>query len=176
MDLHELSGRQLNDLAAGVRILEPVLDLDGGIPAWLYLLTSSPEAITRAKEAIEAQSQMDYGEEAAPEITEVAISLQVGGDDLYYLVGSGIKLQNETFVYKTVEGIRTSDFTWGDSEVKLGLKDIGKIALSNWDGDLENFLEEYGKAFVPASKPPIQRNQEAVTNKPVNPIDNYLTS
>jgi hypothetical protein len=182
MEPIKISPEQLEKLADGIRIMESVVNREQMPELWIYALTSEWETLAKAQDCLQEQGDRDLDEEsgqtfAAPQLSEVAVALPVGGDDLYYLAGSGMDLSNEAFAYRVAgEGSRTTDFTWSRDPAKLRISDFKQIELADSDIYLDEFLDRNGTA-VPGN-PTVKRDQEATQPKrsPRNSIDSYLAS
>lgn len=181
MEPVQISSEQLEDLAKGIRVMELAVESENMSELWVLALTSSQEALWKAQEAIQESAEGDEDSPApeAPKLNEIAIAFPVkGGDDLYYLVGSGMRLQKETFAYKVAsEGARVLDFTWARTPAKLRLSDLKVIELSDSDIYLDEFLERNGTAVASPAPKAVTRSQEATNpQESTNPIDQYLAS
>lgn len=161
----EIDAERLAKVHDGLDLLEAVDRAEGGgalksLDLHLYGITTNPQIIDAAREAI-ADSE-DLAEEDV-QITEVAVAIPLDADTVYYLTGSGIKLNREDFAYMGSggEGVRQLSFAFAHYKPTVALSYFSKIAIASSDSWIDDFLRKYGSGTPAQITPAVHRNQEA---------------
>lgn len=180
MRFFEVSEHDLQDARPGLMLVEQLLKDDNFVP-YFYGLTTKADVLYACQSAIEDDAGRDDDDNAieVPQLTQVAVAIPFGADTIYYLAGSGLSLQNEDFAYATPsEGARTLSLRWGRQRPRVHLTDFTKMALSDSDMDLDEFLKQYATKLETPTK--VTREQvpavKASSHKAslLNPIDRFL--
>jgi hypothetical protein len=109
----------------------------------------------------------EYNEVHDVSVDNVVIALELSGDVLHYLLGSGVRLTDEEFAYSSSGEIRTCSIKWsGDQNAMLSLSNLDRYVLSNSDSWMDRFL----KLEVPESV-----DQSAEENKSINRTEEAIT-
>lgn len=181
MDFVTITADDLNKLREALEIISR-LDNHGerAITLTLYGLTSDPQVIAAVKDAVAQDAEIQ--EEDVKIAGEVAVAIEMSGDILYYLTGSGLKLDTEevAFTKGGGNGIDTIQMTWSSVKAKVNVSSFSTMAISRDSWDANTFLRQYGnKAQAPAATPaappstdtdPVRRYQEDKKNeKPAAP-------
>jgi len=179
MRYKEVTNEQLEAARPGLALIEEVWDE----PIYLYLygLTSDKVALMDAREAIQESFDEEEadGRDGVPELVQVAIAIGLSDDTLHYLIGGGLKIGREEFSYTVPgEGARTTSFGGSGLRPRLKLSDFSKLAISNSDTWLDDFLT--ANTATAEVHPPVKRDEAATRQASAtsirNPIDSYLNS
>lgn len=161
----DVTVEDLKTLQGALKVLEP---LGEPIELYLYALTQDPGIVDAAKEAIAAYSDEEGLSEEDIQLTEVAIEVQLSPDKLYYLVGSGLRLQKgDEFSYMggQGEGVREIGWNWTRRGPTATVGSFSKMALGRDSGWGDKFLMQYGSKQP--MKVEVKRNAPATG---VNPM------
>ena len=157
----EIDAERLPHLHEALELLEMVdRDAMRTLDLHLYGLTSNPQIVDAAKEAI-AESE-DVAEEDV-QLAEVAVSIPLSSDMVYYLTGSGLTLRDEDFAYMGGggEGVRTQSFTFSHYKPRVPLSYFSKIALASSDAWLDDFLRKESAGKPAEVTQNVRRSEEA---------------
>lgn len=163
----EVSKEELQNIRPALALLERVHhEMDSEIADYtIYGIVTKPLVLTAAQETEEYWADMDE-EESAPQFREIALSIPMSSDNLYYLTGSGLYLHDITFAFfgGEDEGVRTRRFEANAAHgVKIHLDDFNHLALADGDVWLDSYLQNHGNKYV-ANKEVVQRDEEATLN------------
>ncbi len=135
---------------------------------YVYGMTKSPALLDAAREAVAGYSNEEISEEDVI-LTEIAIAIPLSADNLYYLMGSGLKLhREETFSYigGQGEGPREVNFGYATFRPQVTLADFEHIAMADSNGYLDRFLTKYGVGAPAQIKKKVRRDEEATQPVP----------
>lgn len=175
----EVGKEELSEARPGLMLVERV-SRNNNEPIYLYLygLTSDSLVLTSAYETlIDGFDEEEETEErsAVQKPTQVAVCIPLNSDTLYYLTGSGLLLQDESFAYMTGEdGARKNHLSNPRPRPRMTLDDFTKMAISDDESWLDDFLTEHGAASKPVV---VKRDQQAVMaskKSSTNVIDHFL--
>jgi hypothetical protein len=142
----DISEDQALKLREGLELLE-TLDRDAvrELDLCIYGLTSDPQVLDAAREAIASDSEDEISEEDV-QLGEVAIAIPISSDTIYALTGSGIKLKDEYFVYPGVggEGTRRGYFFSANYRPVVTMHSFSHMALAASDSWIDDYLEKTG--------------------------------
>jgi hypothetical protein len=161
----DISEDQALKLREGLELLE-TLDRDAvrGLDLCLYGLSSDPQVLDAAREAIASDSEDEIAEQDV-QIGEVAVAIPISSDTIYALTGSGIKLKDEYFAYAGVggEGTRRGYFFSANYRPTVTMHSFSHVALASSDSWVDDFLEKTGgKGVSPTEiKKKVQRSEPA---------------
>lgn len=163
MPIHfiDIDAKRLSNLHEALEILESV-DREGvrALDLTVYGLTSDQMLVDAAKEAI-ADSE-DVAEEDV-QLSEIAVALPLSSDYIYYLAGSGLRIQREEFAYMGGggEGIRQQSFISAHFKPTVSFKMFSKLAIASSDAWLDDFLRQEGSGKPAQVKQNVRRTEEA---------------
>lgn len=179
MNFIEVSREQLLELHHALSLFEKLnSDIIGELDLYLYAITTSPTILDAAKEAIADYMNDTATEEAVAvseqdvELSEVAVAIPCSSDALYYLLGTGLKVQQEEFVYNSGdsgEGVRQMSFVHATFKPRMAITDFTEIALAQSSSWADEFLKRFGQhdpALV--EKKQVNRTEEAT--QPAEPM------
>ena len=176
MEFNEVTRKDIETLRPGLQLLELALTTEALSDLYLYGLTTDGDVIECAREVL--QDEMDADDEAepqtAPALKEVAVALPASPDTLYYLVGSGLRLQHESFAYRTPnEDARTRTFTFASFRPDVRVEDFTTLCLQEGSDYLDEFLKKFGSQEAPVPVTPKAKEPPKGTFS--NPIDDFLS-
>ncbi len=161
----EIDAKRLEALHAGLDLLEAVDRSEGGealkhLDLHVYGISTDAQILDAARESIADNN--DLAEEDV-QVGEVAVSIPLGADTIYALMGSGIRLEREDFAYMGSggEGIRSSSFTFAQFKPTVTLNNFSKLALASSDSWIDDFLKKNGTGKPAVVTPNVHRTQEA---------------
>lgn len=183
MRYQEVTKQELATLRPALSLIERVVPSLSLPDLYLYGLTSYKAALMDAREALVSQFDEeleDAERRAVTEPSQIAVCIPLSSDILYYLIGSGLKLTDETFAYQTdKDGVRTRSFE-GQSGVPTRITDdaFTAMALSDSDSWVDDFLAEYGtkQEAAPSGSLPESEVPKAPPPTSQNAIDQYLNT
>lgn len=182
MRFFEVSEHALEDARPGLLLVEQLLKDEHFVP-FLYGLTTKTDVLYAAQSAIEDDAGEDEegNQIEVPKIAEVAVAVPFSSDTLYYLAGSGLMLQNEDIAYFAGdEGARTLSIRWSGMRPRVHVNDFTKMALSDSDLDLDEFLKQYGKGLeatsTTVSREAVPAVKASSKKASLNPIDQFLAN
>lgn len=147
----------LSTLLPAMKILERVGSIS--LDYCVYGLTSDPGVIAQAEEAIKEEGD-DEDLETSHHVSEVAVAIPLSSDSLYFLEGSGMPIKHLEFAYMTGgEGARTSTFLWRNSSTKILSSAFTKLAISDDDTWIDDFLQKNASPEAPE----VSRTEEATS-------------
>jgi len=161
----DISEDQALQLREGLELLE-TLDRDAvrGLDLCIYGLTSDPQILDAAREAIASDSEDEIAEDDI-QLGEVAVAIPISSDTIYALTGSGIKLKDEYFAYPggEGEGTRRGYFFSANYRPVVTMHSFSHMALASSDSWIDDYLEKTGgKGVQPTQiKKKVQRTEEA---------------
>jgi hypothetical protein len=174
----QISSADVDKLYPALQILERVNhESESSLEYSLYGLTSDPGIIAYAESAL----QEFYSEEEDGQtfkLTDIAISFPMSSDGVYYLTGSGLRIESQSFAYQTGsdEGVRTAEFSWtpsGGTVPRMTLNDFSVLALADGDSWLDEFYKEFREKI---SKPEELERTEPAAEAPIEESgDNNIT-
>lgn len=160
MAYFSVSPKEITDAQAGIQLIR-WLPKGNDLDIYLYGLTSAPEILDAAQEAIFDDAGTDEDDNPLSEevnLKAVAIVIYLSSEVIGYLEGSGLKLEYDEFAYLAPgEGPRTLSFQWVKPVPKIRLDQFSELAISDSADELDSFL----KAHVSNNKPKIVRNEKA---------------
>jgi hypothetical protein len=152
-------------LREGLELLE-TLDRDAvkELDLCFYGLSSDPQILDAAREAIASDSENEVAEQDV-QIGEVAVAIPISSDTIYALTGSGIRLKDEYFAYAGSggEGTRRGYFFSASYRPTVTMHSFSHVALASSDSWVDDFLEKTGgKNVAPTQiKEKVQRSEPA---------------
>jgi hypothetical protein len=152
-------------LREGLELLE-TLDRDAvkELDLCFYGLSSDPQVLDAAREAIASDSEDEVAEQDV-QIGEVAVAIPISSDTIYALTGSGIRLKDEYFAYAGTggEGTRRGYFFSASYRPTVTMHSFSHVALASSDSWVDDFLEKTGgKNVAPTQiKEKVQRSEPA---------------
>jgi len=161
----DISEDQALKLREGLELLE-TLDRDAvtGLDLCLYGLSSDPQILDAAREAIASDSEDEIAEQDV-QIGEVAVAIPISSDTIYALTGSGIRLKDEYFAYAGSggEGTRRGYFFSASYRPTVTMHSFSHVALASSDSWVDDFLEKVGGKNVSPTeiKKKVQRSEPA---------------
>jgi len=161
---------QMLKLREGLELLE-TLDRDAvrELDLFIYGLTSDPQVLDAAKEAIASDSEEEVSEDDV-QLGEIALAIPISADTIYALTGSGIKLKDEYFAYPGVggEGIRRSYMYSANYRPTVTLHSFSHLALASSDSWIDDYLGKIGGKAAPTEiAKKVQRTEDATRPQPV---------
>jgi hypothetical protein len=157
----EVSKEEIQNLRPAIQLLERVNHASSSTMAdyTIYGLTTNPEILQAAAESV----YVDEAEgETPPQFSEVAVAIPVSSDFLYYLTGSGLKVNGLDFAYPGMtqgEGIRTDKFSDAINP-RVILDNFAHIAIADGDVWLDDFFNQHVQAQPQHHE--VERDEEAV--------------
>jgi hypothetical protein len=188
MRYSEVDKEELREARPGLLLVERVTrETHEPLALCLYGITTNAGLVKAAHEAIvgqfdEEEESEQRKNEAVP--TEVAVSISLNSDTLYYLTGSGLLLQEEAFSYLGgKDGARRSHLENPRPRPRVTLDDFTVLAIADDDTWLDDFLTAFASKAAPKAAPAkaIERDRKAVTASIKTPsknnaIDGFLNS
>lgn len=172
----------LEGLRQALNLLERVIER-APIKLYFYGLSNHTGVLAKANDALEEEAEVGEDEPAKPstQVSQVAVCIQLSGDTIHYLIGSGLILRRESFAYiGGGDGVRTSDLGYSHKQTRVTDEDFTEMALSESDNWLDDFLEKHGKKGagttepVSRSEPATSEGEESEPEPEPNPIDEFL--
>jgi hypothetical protein len=157
----DVNPERLSDLHGALELIESVdREAFRNLDLHIYGITSNPQIVDAAKEAIAENA--DLAEEDV-QLSEVAVAIPLSADIIYYLAGSGLKLQREDFAYMGSggEGVRTMGFAFSHYKPTVNLGYFSKLALASSDAWLDDFLKKEGSGKPAQVAQNVRRTEEA---------------
>jgi len=157
----EINAERLSHLHEGLELLEQVdRDAMNTLDLYLYGISTNPQIIDAAKEAIAEDAEL---EESDVQLSEVAVAIRMSSDIIYYLDGSGLALHKEDFAYMGSggEGVRQLSFAFSHYKPRVTLSYFTKIALASSDAWLDDFLRKEGSGQGAQVTKNVHRTEEA---------------
>jgi hypothetical protein len=157
----DVNPERLSNLHEALELIESVdADAFRNIDLHVYGLTSDPQIVDSAKEAIAEDAEVA---EEDVQLSEVAVAIPLSSDIIYYLAGSGLKLQREDFAYTGAggEGVRTMSFAFAHFKPRVTLARFSKLALASSSAWLDDFLKQQGSGKPAQVTPNVRRTEEA---------------
>lgn len=161
----DIDAERLSALHDGLELLEAVDRAEGGdafksLDLHVYGVTNDPQILDAAREAIADSNDLA---EQDVQVSEVAVSIPIGADTIYALLGSGIRLDREDFAYMGTggEGIRSMSFTFAHYKPTVTLHNFSKLAIASSDSWVDDFLRKEGTGQAATITPNVHRTQEA---------------
>jgi hypothetical protein len=165
----DIDKERLSHLHEGLELLEMVdRDHVAEMDLCLYGITSDPQVLDAAREAIADEAELD---ESDVQLTEVAVAIPISSDTIYALTGSGIRLKNEEFSYlgSGGNGIRSMSFTFAHYKPTVNLNAFSKVGLASSSSWVDDFLRKEGNKQPAKITPNVHRTEEATQPAPVAP-------
>lgn len=166
----DVNSEQLSNLHEALNLLESVdRDAFSGLDLFIYGLSDNPQIVDAAKEAIAESEEVS---EEDVQLSEVAVAIQLSADMIYYLAGSGLRLQREDFAYmgQGGEGVRTFSFAFAHYKPTANLGYFKKLAVASSDAWLDDFLRKEGSGKPAVVTQNVRRTEEATQpGAPVTP-------
>jgi len=128
-----VTAEELLKLREGLDILSKLEDTREMLrDIYIYGISSDMAILDAAKEAIAAESEERISEENV-QLSEVAIAIPLSSDIVYYLTGSGLKLNREEFAYtgEAGEGVRELGFQWARMKPTITAGNFSQMALAS---------------------------------------------
>jgi hypothetical protein len=164
----DISEDQALRLREGLELLE-TLDRDAvkDLDLYLYGITSDPQILDAAREAIAETSEEIISEEDV-QLSEIAIAIPISSDTIYALTGSGIRLEKEYFAYISGEGegARRTYLYSANYHPTVTLHSFQHIALGESDSWIDDYLEKEGSKQPAEIKKKVQRTEDATRPVP----------
>ena len=156
----DVTADDLKNLRQALVLLERLRS--GGEPLNLYLygITTDPGVLDAAKEAIAAYGDDETVTESDVQLAEIAVEMRLNSDTLYYLNGSGARLQKGdefTYLGGPGEGAREIGWNWTRRGPTVTLASFTHMAVAEDSGWGDKFLMQYGQK-IPL-KIDVKRNQ-----------------
>ncbi len=155
-----VTAEELLKLREGLDILSKLEDTrEMLLDVYIYGISSDMAILDAAKEAIAAESDERITEENV-QLSEVAIAIPLSSDIIYYLTGSGLKLNREEFAYtgEAGEGVRELGFQWARMKPTVIAGNFSQMALASSSSWLDRFLRQYGTKAPAKVKPVVERS------------------
>lgn len=126
----------------------------------VYGITNNPGILDAAKEAIADSEEV---QESDVQLSEVAVAIPITSKGIYRLTGSGLKLENEEFVFMGTggEGIRSLSFTFASYKPTVTFSYFSKAAIASSESWLDDFLKKHGSGQAAQVTPAVHRTEEA---------------
>ena len=157
----DVTSERLSNIREGLTLIEQVdRDAANNLDLYVYGITSDPQIIDAAKEAIADSEELD---ESDVQVAEVAVAIPLSSDTIYYLTGSGLILRREDFTYqgRQGEGVRTQTFAFSHYHPRVTLNNFSKLAVASSDAWLDDFLKREGSNTPAQITPNVRRTEEA---------------
>jgi hypothetical protein len=157
----DVNADRLSKLHEGLELIESVdRDAFRGLDLFIYGLTNNAQILDAAKEAI-AESE-EVAEEDV-QLAEVAVAIPLSSDMIYYLAGSGLRLQREDFAYlgSGGEGVRSMSFAFAHFKPTVTLSYFSKLSVASSDAWLDDFLRKEGSNKPAQITQNVRRDEEA---------------
>ncbi len=165
MNFVTVTAEELEKLREALVLIERVTGYDEDrLKLTLYGLTSDSGVIDATKEAIADEAEL---EETDIKIAgEVAVAIELSGDILYYLTGSGLKLQTEevAFTKGGGNGVDSAQLSWAKWRPTVTVRSFREMALATDSWSAATFLQRYGKKGPAVTTPPAHPAQEVKRN------------
>jgi hypothetical protein len=163
----EVDEEKLHAILDGLGLIEQVRTVAGSdhLDLCLYGVTHDAGILDAAKEAIademnDADVPGTFSEKDV-NLTEIAVAIPLSSDVLYALLGSGLKLKKENFVYPSPdEGLRELNFRHANFQAVANAKKFSTMAIGESDAWLDSFFKQF--ATQPKPAPEVRRNEEAI--------------
>jgi hypothetical protein len=136
---------QLEKLREGLEIISHLNEVDApAVTLCLYGITSDPKVIDAVKEALAGEADLE--ETDIKIVGEVAVSIPLSSDIIYYLTGSGLQLKDEEVAYRKGggNGVDTTSLMWAGYRPRVTLASFSQLALAKDDLWTDKFLQQYG--------------------------------
>ena len=161
----EVTEHQVSDLQVGLEMINKVVE-GADMELFIYGLTTSKMALLAASEALEGYDDAEHIEPLA-----IVVSIALTDTSLSKLLGSGLKLHEEAFVYNgdLGEGGREAAFTFAKHKPLIAISDFSKIAISGTDVWADEFLAKHN-----ASPARVTRNENSVDFHGPSGMDSFL--
>lgn len=126
----------------------------------VYGITNNAGVIDAAKEAIADSEEL---QESDIELSEVAVAIPITSKGIYRLTGSGLKLDNQEFVFMGTggEGVRSLSFTFANYKPTVTFAYFSKAAIASSESWLDDFLKKHGSGQAAQVTPAVHRSEEA---------------
>lgn len=166
----DITEDQMLKLRDGLELLE-MLDREAvqELDLCLYGLTTDPQILDSAREAIAENYEEEISEEDV-ELGEIAIAIPINSDTIYALTGSGIKLRREYFAYSSEdEGPRRTYLSGASYHPVVTLHSFSHMALALADSWIDDYLQKVGGHGVVDAriKKKVRRDEDATRPVPV---------
>jgi len=161
MNFVTVTPEELEKLREAFTLIERVTGYDEDrLQITLYGLTSDPGVIDATKEAIADEAEVDEGDIKIS--GEVAVAIELSSDVLYYLTGSGLKLQTEevAFTKGGGSGVDTAQLAWAKWRPTVTIRSFREMAIAKDNWSAATFLQQYGKKNAPPPAAPAHPPQE----------------
>jgi hypothetical protein len=157
----QVSSERFSEMHETLALIEAV-DRDGfyNLDLYIYGLTTNPQILDAAKEAIAEEAEIA---EQDVQLAEVAVAIPLSSDIIYYFAGSGLTLRREDFAYMGGggEGVRTMSFAFAHYRPKATFSYFSKLALANSSAWLDDFLRKEGSGKPATVTQNVRRTEEA---------------